>query len=114
MEELTNELKGDDYITTFVSGGPKNNAYQTKNEKTVCKVRGFTLNYRGSQKLNFTTMCAQVCNPDGEEIVIENPHFIKRDAQTKTIHTVKLKKKYKLVYNKRVVHGFTTLPYGYR
>ena len=114
LGELTNELDDEDYITTFVSGGPKNYAYQTKNGKTICKVRGFTLNYRGSQKLNFSTMCEQVCRPNGEPIFLENPHFIKRDAKTKTIHTVALKKKYKLVYDKRVVHGFGTFPYGYR
>ena len=114
LSELTNELDDEDHITTFVSGGPKNYAYQTKNGKTICKVRGFTLNYRGSQKLNFSTMCEQVCRPNGELIFRENPHFIKRDAKTKTIHTVALKKKYKLVYDKRVVRGFDRFPYGYR
>ena len=43
LGELTDELDDDDCITTFVSGGPKNYSYQTKNGKTVCKVRGFTL-----------------------------------------------------------------------
>ena len=114
LGELTNELDDDDYITTFVSGGPKNFAYQTKNGKTTCKVKGFTLNLRGSQKLNFSTMCAHVCNPNEQPTFLKNPHFIKRDAKTKTIHTVNLKKRYKLVYDKRVFHGFTTLPYGYR
>ena len=113
LGELTNELDEDDYIITFVSGGPKNYSYQTKNGKTVCKVRGFTLNYRGSQNLNFAAMCSQICNPNGEPIYLENPHFIKRDAKTKTIHTVKLKKKYNLIYDKRIVHGFNTIPYGY-
>ena len=37
----------DDHITSFVSGGQKNYAYQTKNDKTVRKMRGFTLNHRG-------------------------------------------------------------------
>ena len=92
LGELTNELDDDDYITTFVSGGPKNYSYQTKNGKSVCKVRGFTLNYRGSQKLNFAAMCSQICHPNGEPIYLENPHFMKRDAKTKRIHTVKLKK----------------------
>lgn len=92
LGELTNELDDEDYITTFVSGGPKNYAYQTKNGKMICKVHGFTLNYRGSQKLNFSTMCEQVCWPNGEPIFLENPHFIKRDAKTKTIHTVPLKR----------------------
>ncbi|XP_068684293.1 uncharacterized protein [Montipora capricornis] len=114
LGELTNGVDDNDYITTFVSGGPKNYAYQTKNGKTTCKVRGFTLNFRGSQKLNFSTVCERVCNPNQQPIFLENPHFIKRDAKTKTIHTVNLKKKYKLVYDKRVVHGSTTLTHGYR
>ena len=42
LGELTNELDDGDYITTFAAGGPKNYTYQTKNGKTVCKVRGFT------------------------------------------------------------------------
>ena len=113
LGELTNELDDDDYITTFVSGGPKNYSYRTKNGKTVCKVRGFTLNYRGSQNLNFAAMCSQICNPNWVPVYLENPHFIRRDAKTKTIHTVKLKKKYNLVYDKRVVQGFNTFPYGY-
>ena len=36
LGELTSELDDDDHIATFVSGGPKNYAYQTKNGKTVC------------------------------------------------------------------------------
>ena len=115
LGELTNELDDNDYITTFVSGGPKNYAYQTKNGKTTCKVRGFTLNFRGSQKLNFSTMCEHVCNPNQEPIFLENPHFIKRDAKTKTIHTVNLKKKYKLnimgiVKSSMIVHDWISEP----
>ena len=83
LGELTNELDDDDYITTFASGSPKNYAYQTRNGKTNCKVRGFTLNYRGSQKLNFATMCEYVCSSNQQPIFLENPHFIKRDAKTK-------------------------------
>ena len=62
LGELTSELDDDDHIVTFVLGGPRNYAYQTKNGKTVCKVRGFTLNHRGSKKINFDTKCEQV-NP---------------------------------------------------
>ena len=70
LGELTNELDDGDYIMTFVSGGPKNYAYQTKNGKTICKVHGCTLNYHGSQNLNVSTMCEQVCWPNGEPILI--------------------------------------------
>ena len=85
----------------------------SKNGKTVCKVRGFTLNYRGSQKLNFQSMCEQVCRPNGEVIYLEDPHFIKRDAKTRMMYTVKQKKKSQLVYDKRVILGYNTYPYGF-
>ena len=114
LGELTSELDDDDHIATFVSGGPKKYAYQTKNGKTVCKVRGFTLNHRGSKKINFDTKCEQVCRPNGESICLEIPNFIKRDPKTKTLHSVQLKKKYNLVYDKRVICRFRTYPYGFR
>ena len=55
---ITSELQPDEIISEFVSGGPKNYAYKTLNsvtraEKTVCKVRGITLNYSASQLVNF-------------------------------------------------------------
>jgi hypothetical protein len=50
LGDLTDELDGA-HITTFVSGGPKNYAYETNADKTVCKVRGITLNYRTAQRL---------------------------------------------------------------
>jgi hypothetical protein len=50
---MTSELKPDEIISEFVSGGQKNYAYKTFNlvtgvEKTICKVRGITLNYSAS------------------------------------------------------------------
>ncbi|KAL5022568.1 hypothetical protein ScPMuIL_001723, partial [Solemya velum] len=56
LGELTNELEGDDYITEFVSGGPKNYAYRTNTGKTTCKVRGFSLHFTNMQIINFDTM----------------------------------------------------------
>jgi len=46
---MTSELIPSEYISEFVSGGPKNYAYETYNtetgaETTVFKVRGITLN----------------------------------------------------------------------
>ena len=45
LGDMTNELAPDEYISEFVSGGPKNYAYKitnarTSETKTVCKVRG--------------------------------------------------------------------------
>ena len=55
---MTSELKPNEIISEFVSGGPKNYAYKTfkyvtEVEKTVYKVRGITLNYNASQLVNF-------------------------------------------------------------
>ena len=84
--------RGDDFIAT----SDKTNVYETKNGKTVCNLRDFTLNHRGSKKINFDNMCEQVCRPNGESICLEIPNFIKRDPKTKTLHSVQLKKKYNL------------------
>ena len=50
--ELTDELGGD-YITAFVSGGPKNYSYRTNTDKVETKVRGITLDCTAKQKVNF-------------------------------------------------------------
>ena len=50
LGELTDELNGD-YITSFVSGGPKNYAYCTKNGKTDTKNTGY---YIGSYDVKET------------------------------------------------------------
>ena len=50
LGDLTDELDGD-YITSFVSGGPKNYAYCTKKGKTDTKIRGITLDYLASGNL---------------------------------------------------------------
>ena len=54
--DMTSELNEDDYITKFVSGSAKNYGYLTKQGKSCCKVRQFTLNYRGSWYLNYEVM----------------------------------------------------------
>jgi len=60
LGDITSELKPHKYISEFVSGGPKNYAYQlmgiknaSNQPKTVCKFRGITINYNASQVVNF-------------------------------------------------------------
>jgi hypothetical protein len=50
---MTSELKPNEIICEVVCAGPKNYAYRTVNTmtaacKTVCKVRGISLNYSAS------------------------------------------------------------------
>ena len=60
LGEFTSELKPDDHIVEFAAAGPKNYGYRTHQGKVECKVRGFTLNARGQDQLNFDLLKANV------------------------------------------------------
>lgn len=121
LGDMTNELDGDDYIVEFVSGGAKNYGYQTKEGKVECKVRGFTLNVRGSASLNYEVMkrniLAELDDPLEERRVVHvtNPNHFKRDQTSKRIALVQQTKQYGLVFDKRAVDPISkrSFPYGY-
>ena len=114
LGELTKELDDNDWIVVFVSAGPKNYAHKTHQGKTCCKVRGITLNFRASEKVNFETMVDLVEKQDGSIITVHNPHTITRDSTERVIVSQPHDKQYKIVYDKRVIQpDLDTLPYGY-
>ena len=118
LGDLTDELDVGDYITTFISGGPKNYAYLTNNGKSETKIRGITLNYDATKKINMDVMRhlvdSRVNGYNEEKVTVENPYKITRDKKEKNIVTKKMKKDYRIVYNKRVItENYGTLPYGY-
>lgn len=108
LGDMTDELEGDS-IVEFVSGGAKNYGYKTAGGKIECKVRGFTLNVRGSVALNYDTMKANILSeiddPAEERRVIRvtNPNHFKRDTTVKSIKLVEQIKRYGLVFDKRVI-----------
>ena len=118
LGELTDELNGD-YITTFISGGPKNYGYVTNTGEAILKIRGISLTYDASLTLNINTMRDLVDSYviDGdhhEKVTITIPYKITRDKKEKNIVTKRTKKDYRVVYNKRVVkENYETVPYGY-
>ena len=118
LGDLTDELNAGDYITSFVSGGPKNYAYRTKRGKTETKIRGITLDYTASGKLNHDVILDLVhlhgdCDTE-EKVTVDIPFKITRDKKEKTIVTKRMRKDYRVVYNKRVItENYETLPYGY-
>ena len=122
LGDFTNELKGDDYIIEFVSGGPKNYGYTTKNGKVECKVRGFRLNSEGKTQLNYNIMRQNVQDEikkpllKPRQIQVNKSHQIVRDPQNYQLYTQPQHKWYQLVYDKRVVDPttFKTYPYGYQ
>ena len=81
---MTNKLDDGDYIIDFTSAGPKNYGYKTKSGKVCCKVRGFTLNVRGQQQLNYHIMrqnlLEELTDPLDERrnIDVINPNFFTR------------------------------------
>ena len=115
--DLTHELSGE-HITVFASGGPKNYCYKTSGGKTDIKVRGITLDCTARQKVNFESMCELVslraeCGVTGT-VTVDIPFRITRNTRTKEIQTKRMKKDYRVVYNKRVIiDDYKTLPYGY-
>ena len=120
LGDMTDELDGD-VITEFVSGGAKNYGYQTRGGKVVCKVRGFTLNVRGSAILNFNTMkdniISELYTPQDSRrnLNIVTPYYFRRDLEKKQIQVVPRVKQYGLVFDKRVVDVVTksSYPHGY-
>ena len=121
LGDMTNELEDGGHITEFVSGGPKNYGYTTSTGKVCCKVRGFTLNVRGSQQLNYEVMRQNVLDelhhPLEERRItnVENPYFFTRHPATKCLRIIPRIKQYGLVFDKRVVDSETykSYPYGY-
>ena len=117
LGDLTDELNGD-YITSFISGGPKNYAYVTKKGKSETKIRGITLDYATTGKLNPGVMRGLVhlhanCHTEAK-VTVDIPFNITRDKKGKNIITKRMKKDYRVVYNKRVItENYETLPYGY-
>ena len=118
LGDLTDELKGG-YITTFMSGGPKNYGYVTNTGEAILKIRGISLTYDATLTLNIGTMRDLVDSYviDGdrhEKVTITIPYKITRDKKEKNIVTKRTKKDYRVVYNKRVVkNNYETVPYGY-
>ena len=98
---------GGEHITVFASGGPKNYFYKTSGGKTEIKVRGITLDCTARQKVNFEVICALVflraeCDITGH-VSVDIPFRITRNTRTKEIQTKRMKKDYRVVYNKRII-----------
>ena len=88
----------------------------------MCKVRGFTLNVRGSAILNFQTMkdniLSELDSPQESRrnLNITTPYYFQRDLEQKQIQVVPRVKQYGLVFDKRVIDVTTrsSYPYGYQ
>jgi hypothetical protein len=115
LGEFTNELDPSEgnYISEFFSAGPKNYCYKTDKGMTHTTVKGFTLNFIGSETVNFDSIKQIVTEDKSRVLNVEQNLFI-RDKNDWTIRTEKANKQYRFVYDKRVLKDdLTTLPYGH-
>jgi len=123
LGEMTSELQENEYISEFVSGGPKNYAYKlcnsvTVEEKTVCKVRGVIFNYKASQLVNFDRIKELVLNGRSNSTVTDHTDKkIKRkrgDGACVSIITETEDNIYRIAFFKRRLRDDNTLvPFGY-
>lgn len=112
LGKLTDELDGE-YIEEFVSLGPKNYAMMLSNKKTKCVIKGLSLNYIASTKVNFEEMKKIVLKDIYKKLHI--PQFtILRDKKKWELISKSIEKEYGCVYDKRILlDDFRTIPFGY-
>ena len=127
LGDLTDELNSgnvcglpeEDYITEFVSGGPKCYAYNTLHGKTAVKCKGVTLNAKNASVVTPESLAglvhAFVANQHTDmPPLITTSETIQRDKKKFHLKNATVLKKVRVVYNKRrVLPDYTTLPYGY-
>ncbi|KAK9535956.1 hypothetical protein VZT92_005785 [Zoarces viviparus] len=126
LGDLTDEIKdGDvcglpeeDYITEFVSGGPKCYAYYTRDGKTQVKCKGVTLNAKNATVVTPASLISLVhgfvANQNPNAHMMTASDTITRDKKQFHLRNATVLKKVQVVYNKRrVLSDYTTLPYGY-
>jgi len=120
LGELKDELDGQ-HIVEFISRGAKNYGYRTNENKYECKVRGFSLNERTMENLNYHSMkemiFSEIEKPQEKPrvIPIRDPKFFDRKVEAKKVFLTERIKRYGLVFDKRVLDFKTkrSYPYGY-
>ncbi|WAR12282.1 ZN777-like protein [Mya arenaria] len=118
LGEMTDEVSGNK-ITNFVTGGPKNYAYKTEScDKngyfSICKVKGITLNFKNTLKINYDMVVDMVRGSSASSSVQVQDMKICRDITQTNIITRQETKDYRIVFDKRVIHeNYLTYPYGY-
>jgi hypothetical protein len=123
LGDITDKLKRGEYISEFVSAGPKNYAYKicehgNGNVQTVCKVRGITLNYSASRLVNFEVIQDMILNGEPDDTVtVHTDKKIKRKKRGAgvAIVTEPEDKSYRVCFQKRRrLNDNTSVPFWYK
>ena len=124
LGDFKDEIEEDDKIIEVVAGGSKQYSYRTEKGTTQIKLRGIQWNASAEKKIQFSTLQhlvkTQCKNPElsiREEpsISVNYPTTFVRDSTNYLITSKPQSKKYKVIFNKRViVPGFySSYPIGF-
>jgi hypothetical protein len=118
---MTSELECNEIICAVVCAGPKNYEYRTVSTvaaecKTVCKVRGITLNYSSPQLVNFAKRKDMILSRDVDETVtVRTKNKIKCNRCVGEVNIISQREEntYKISFSKRrSLNGNTSSPFG--
>ena len=111
---MTDEFGGS-HFTEYLSNGLNKYAIRTADGKRIVKVKGFTLNYVASNRLNFDVIKDMTISDEQHSIKIVETSRIKKDLKRKQINTLPSSKSYKRIFDKRVrnTNNYTSLPFGF-
>jgi hypothetical protein len=115
LGEFTNEIDPSEgsHIVEFVSAGPKNYSYKLDTGITHSKVKGFSLNYAASRRIDFDKIKNIVCNMREERVSVRQSTLV-RNKNDWSLRTKTSDKIYRMVYDKRIIcDDLSTLPYGF-
>lgn len=115
-----NEIEDpDDYITTFLSLGPKTYIYRTAKNRVVMKLKGVQQNHQTEKSVNFETMyklIQQKFNGSSEDnISLQQQRFIRKQVPA-NVMVQNQSKELRFIFDKRVIANpvkLSTVPYGY-
>lgn len=94
LGDMTNECEEGDCIVEFVSAGAKNYGYRTRRGHICTKVKGFSLNVRRRQQLNFEVLkdnvLKEMCTQHHAVTYVHNPvHFVRDPVEKKSARNLK-------------------------
>lgn len=101
LGDFASELSEGDHLQEFLSGGPKNYAYQTALGKEVIKIKGICLHSKNREVLHFDSI-RQVVLGELSQLKTPEENRISRTKQ-KTLVNVKFSKVYRNTFAKRVL-----------
>ena len=114
------------FIVEFYALGPKHYCLKCDTGKCIVKVRGFTLTGKVADAINFESMkelLKATVEGDDASHIVEQPSKITRNKAQSIIYNRPLHKKYRMIYDKRVIvraedgsvdyQNIDTRPYGF-